>query len=186
MKSPTASPSHSWYFKPSSKILTLLYSTELHRVSQGKKWIHVPLWSSTDLRLLDDLSMKRRRWGYRWFQLPRTDLSQCGRSSAHLEKWKSLKNTGDAFSDLRLAHFHLINSTAWISTSKARHLNMWDQDIWSGRWDLFFLGGGSMGFYPQLRLCNLDRWIHPLLNWFTLLKRLFSRWRSGYGKLRVV
>lgn len=54
---------------------------------------------------------------YRRIQLPRTNGLHCRRGKAYLDKCKSFKNTGEAFSDLRREHFlsfHLpLESRCW-------------------------------------------------------------------------
>lgn len=82
---------------------------------QSKKWIHVAV-------------MKQHGWDIdkvvKFVGLPWTDRSYCTRSEPLHDEWKSLKHNGDAFSDVRLVHIYLRNSTASVLTAHFRHWNV--------------------------------------------------------------
>lgn len=111
-----------------------------------------------------------RCWGssksYRWAGAIRLGYSRLQNASKRpVTLWENttdLKNTGDAFSELRLSYSHLTNSTSWVSMSKSWHLTLWDQDLWSVRWAFF---GHVSRYFPS----RLHPWINDLiLFWITL------------------
>lgn len=121
-------------------------------------------------------------WTYRRLPLPRTEWSHSGWCKTHLNGGKCFKNMW-VFYDLQLSDFRLTNSTAWVSTSKSWHWNLWEQDLWSSCGDHF--GCVWITFFL---ICVIVIRFNVFLFWIDALFwiRLLSLCRREYGKLRKV
>lgn len=120
------------YLKASSKILTLL-SYSLSCTESSLCYVTAQFWDSWTSCRWKGVNEVRGNF---------CCLEETGHIVAEAKSiltGKKPENRGDAFSDLYLAQFHLINSTAWVLMSKDRYWTLWDPAIWPGRLGLLEL-----------------------------------------------